>query len=40
LEEQILFQTPGPQAAQKLAAVKQQHALLRKEVRWIAKLDV
>lgn len=28
------------EAAQKLAAVKQQHALLRKEVRWIAKLDV
>lgn len=28
------------EAAQKLAAVKQQHALLRKEVKWIAKLDV
>jgi hypothetical protein len=29
-----------PQAAQKLAAAKQQHATLRKEVKWIAKLDV
>lgn len=28
------------EAAQKLAAAKQQHATLRKEVKWIAKLDV
>lgn len=28
------------EAAQKLATAKQQHALLRKEVRWISKLDV
>ncbi|KAI8465620.1 MAG: hypothetical protein J3K34DRAFT_436404 [Monoraphidium minutum] len=28
------------EAAQKLAAVKQQHALLRKEIKWIARLDV
>lgn len=28
------------QAAEKLAAIKQQHALLRKEVKWISKLDI